>query len=65
MARRNRKKQQKQPLIRSGPLCSLMSNIADSEPTRNVAELRLTLYDWFSYNIDNLGVRPVYSYGID
>lgn len=65
MARRNRKKQQKQPLIRSGPLCLLMSNIADSEPTRNVAELRFTLYDWFSYNIDNLGVRPVYSYGID
>lgn len=62
--RKNKRKQQL-TLIRPGPLCSLMSNIADSEPTRNVAELRFTLYDWFSYNIDDLGVRPVFSYGID
>lgn len=68
MARSRRKQKQKQqqlPLLRSGPLCSLMSNIGDNEPTRNVAELRFTLYDWFSYNIDDLGVRPVFSYGID
>lgn len=66
MARRRKQKSKKKAAASiPGPLCSLMSNIGDNEPTRNVAELRFQYFDWFSYDIDALGPRPVLSYGLD
>lgn len=66
MARRRKQKSKKKTVASiPGPLCALMSNIGDNEPTRNVAELRFQYFDWFSYDIEKLGPRPVFSYGLD